>query len=94
MLKKGELAILSTGDDRIIWISSNPEGPGTHVEIRDDGTLAIMNDDLVWTSSTPSEGTSPYTMTIRDDGNLVVQDAYDTLIWQTKTSDTKKLFLQ
>jgi hypothetical protein len=94
MQQDGKLTILSNRDDRIIWISPNPVGPATHVKLRNDGTLVIMNKrNIVWSISNLNGGTSPYTLTLQDNGNLVILDLYNNLIWESKISSFKKNYL-
>ena len=94
MQKNGELAIYSNkGDNNVLWISPNSEGPAKQAQIRNDGTLVILNNYApVWTSKKSNTGTAPFTLTLRDDGNLVVEDSNMNLIWESKTSRTKKYF--
>ena len=94
MQNNGELAIYSNrGDNNVIWISPNSEGPAKQAQIRNDGTLVISKDcGPIWTSKKSTTGTAPFTLTLRDDGNLVIEDSNMNLIWESKSSKTKKYF--
>ena len=94
MLKNGELVILvNKRDNSVIWTSSNAEGPAKEARIRNDGTLVILNNSTqIWTTNKFTTGTAPFTLTLRDDGNLVIEDSNINLIWESKSSKTKKYF--
>ena len=40
-----------------------------------------------WASNTPGQGTAPYRLIMQNDGNLVLYDSNDSIIFQTGTSD-------
>ena len=91
MQSNGELAIINNKDRYYIWISPNQETLATDAQILNDGTLVILNNGVrVWASIPITNGTAPFTLSLRDDANLVIEDSTSTLIWESKTSRSLK----
>jgi hypothetical protein len=40
----------------------------------------------VWSNNVPEQGAAPRRLALQDDGNLVLYDAHNRVLWQTNTA--------
>lgn len=70
-----------------MWESDGTAFPGGVVKITDDGNVGIFSSaysvsPIGWSSATAGRGTAPYVLQIRDDGNLVLFDSTNQIVWK------------
>ena len=68
----------------VIWTSMRA-GQGTSVaRVQNDGNFVIYRADgtLTWQTNTAGSGLIPFRLTVQDDGNIVLRDSLDTVIWK------------
>lgn len=49
----------------------------------------LLNNGLLWASNSGGRGTAPYKLTVLDNGNLVLNDAKEAMVWETGTVQPK-----
>ena len=69
-----------------MWSSSGRPATGGVVKITDDGNLGIFPSQYSvtpsgWASGTAGQGTKPYSLIVRDAGQLIMLDSTPTVIW-------------
>jgi len=90
------------GDTLISSSSSKPSSIGSSpltqlatpacassLSVRSDGNAvfsALDGSKIYWTSNTGGKGTGPFTLTVRNDGNLVLSDSQSATLWSTGTA--------
>ena len=78
-------AVMKSGNFTM-WSSSGTPAPGGVLKITDDGNLGIFPSQYSvtpsgWSSGTAGQGTKPYSLIVRDAGQLVMLDSSPTVIW-------------
>ena len=78
-------AVLKSGNFTM-WSSSGRPVTGGVVKITDDGNLGIFPSQYSmtpsgWASGTSGQGTKPYSLIVRDAGQLIMLDSTPTVVW-------------
>ena len=74
-----------------MWSSSGRPATGGVVKITDDGNLGIFPSQYSvtpsgWASGTAGQGTKPYSLIVRDAGQLIMLDSTPTVIWTAQVT--------
>ena len=69
-----------------MWSSSGRPATGGVIKITDDGNLGIFPSQYSvtpsgWASGTAGQGTKPYSLIVRDAGQLIMLDSTPTVVW-------------
>ena len=79
----GQLQILQGATQ--LWISPNEPLQNGVVMLRTDGTFGLFASQYsvtpVWDSKTSNKGMAPYTLTLQNDGNLLLFDSTPSVMW-------------
>ncbi len=72
-----------------MWESTGSISTGGVLKITDDGNIGIFSSAYSmtpsgWSSATAGSGQPPFTLQIRDDGNLVMFDTTDNIVWRAE----------
>jgi hypothetical protein len=70
-------------DKSPIWASGTSSYPGTRVAFQQDGNLVVygVKENALWSSDTWNKGTNPKTLTLTEQGRLVIKDANGSELW-------------
>jgi hypothetical protein len=79
--------------DTAIWSTGTSGNPGAFLRVQTDGTLLVMNaanSNILWQPSPSTAGTGNATLTMQDDGNLVLYGTNGkggiSAVWQSGTA--------
>jgi len=76
-------------------ISSSPStqlvtpGCATKLVVQNNGNVEfsdVNNGKIYWSSNTAGKGVGPYTLTMQNDGNLVLSDSHSSSLWTSGTT--------
>lgn len=82
--KEGVLSLYAAGGD-LRW-TSGPGVPGSTLEVRDDGDVALVDPTGKVGWHTGTRGSEGARLLVEDDGDLVVVDDDDTVVWSAGTA--------
>mmetsp|Transcript_19132 Transcript_19132/g.48608 ORF Transcript_19132/g.48608 Transcript_19132/m.48608 type:complete len:475 (-) Transcript_19132:186-1610(-) len=72
------------------WAAQGTWDPdkGHHLMMQRDGNLVVYNRDGApkWASNTHGKGSPPFTMELQDNGNLIISDYLNQVVWSTNTA--------
>jgi hypothetical protein len=55
--------------------------------VQGDGNVVLSaGSNVLWSTGTAGKGVAPYTLTIQDDGNLVLTDSHSSALWSSGTA--------
>ena len=82
--KEGVLSLYAAGGD-LRW-TSGPGVPGSHLEVRDNGDVALVDPAGKVGWHTGTKGADGARLVVEDDGDLVVRDDNDAVVWSAGTA--------
>jgi len=72
------------------YIVSPSRTSGSRLAIEDDGNLVLYDvskGSVHWSSNSNANGVAPYTLTMQNDGDLVIVDSQNTKFWSSNTAN-------